>query len=123
MTELTSLIQFVYRHHPCGMFKPPSMRTSFGRLISVTDPVGKFEWLAFLFPTMAYEPAKLKTPLVQWRPAPNLPLPVLMPLFLSPVGTSVKTESATPDPPVPVAPRPNLVARWRSPRPLSAKRP
>jgi len=64
-------------------------------------PGGKFEWLAFLFPTIAYEPSKLKIPLVQSTPAPNLPLPVLMPLSLLPVGTSANSESANPDPPGP----------------------
>ena len=78
---------------------------------SVTAPGGKSEWLAFLFPTIAYEPSKLKIPLVQSMPAPNLPLPVLMPLSLLPVGMSAKTETATPDPLGLVGPKPNLVAR------------
>src|SRR6266404_3923129 len=109
MTEFTSVIQLVVRHQPCGMLRPPSMRTSFGMLTSVTAPGGKFEWLAFLFPTMAYEPSRLKIPLVQSTPPPNLPLPVLMPLSLLPVGTSANSETATPDPPAPAAPRPNFV--------------
>src|SRR5204862_1033084 len=109
--EFTSVIQFVVRHQPCGMFRPPSRRISFGRSISVTAPVGKFEWLAFLFPTIAYEPSMLKIPLVQSRPAPNLPLPVLIPLSSLPVGMSAKSETATPDPLGLVGPKPNFVAR------------
>src|SRR5260370_31263672 len=108
MHEFTSVIQLVIRHQPCGMLRPPSIRISLGRLKSVTAPGGKFEWLAFLFPTIAYEPSRLKTPLVQSTPPPNLPLPVLMPLSLLPVGKPSHSETATHATPAPPAPGPSF---------------
>ena len=77
-----------------------------------------FELLLSRLPTIRYVPDSEAMPRVQCAPTPKLPLPLLMPLSLSPVGRSANTERAKRLGP-PGGRRPNLVARRTSPTPLS----